>query len=210
MGLHSFTVGCLLKIFTFCSSCSGWSAPCPSNQLCVARVWTTSSSAATVKHGHHQPSSLHLHLHCLLPLSPSPPWHMSALPPSPHPSVPTLHCHHTLHPSVLLSLWPPRPSQSPRPSQCNHPRHTVSRSMSSVGPPAASDANTWSKVGQLCSTELMLAWHVYQSPKVHQAALLFVMLMEFVFLAPMPWRNYLHFKCPQKLNWLQIAAILPR
>lgn len=134
----------------FCFSCSGWSAPCPSSQSCAAKVWTTFSSAVTVTPAFPQPSSLHLHPRYLLPLSPNPPWPMSALPHIPRLTVPTPHCHHTHLLSVPRCPWRPKPSQSLRLSRCNQSRLTVSRSTSSVGLPAASDANTWSKVGQLC------------------------------------------------------------
>lgn len=63
-------------------------------------------------------------------------------------SVRTLHCHHTPLPSVLLCPQTSRSSWSLRPSHYSQARPTVSRSMSSVSLPAASDANIWSKVCQ--------------------------------------------------------------
>lgn len=117
-------------------SCSGWSAPCPSNQLCAARVWTTFSSAATANPASPQPSSLHLHPLHPLPPSQSPPWPTSAVPHIRRLSVPTPHCHHT----HLLSV--PRCPKASQSLRLNQSRLTVSRSTSSVGPPAASNVNT--------------------------------------------------------------------
>lgn len=139
-----------LNIFNVsCSSCSGWNAPSPSNRSYAARVWTTFSSAATVNHSHLYAWLPHRHHRHLLPLCLSPPWPMNTLPLFLHLSVLTLRCHHTPRLSVLQYMGLPTSSQSVRPSQCSQSRPTVSRSMSSVGLPAASDANIQSKVGQL-------------------------------------------------------------
>lgn len=180
----------LSLVFTLSFSCSGWSAPCPSNQSCAARVWTTSSNAAMVKPAPRQPlSQLHHLSHLLLPL-PNPPWRMSAPPPFLPLSVPTLHCHHTLRLSVLRCRSPSKPSQSLRPSQCSWSRPTVSRSMSSVGPPAASNAVTWSKVGwqcQLCILGSNSGILMNKVNKNHKFTILNFFWCSFLLFSPFPF-----------------------
>lgn len=163
--------------FVFLSfSCSGWSAPCPLNLSCAARAWTTFSSAVTANPAFPRPSSPHLHPRRLLPPSLSRRWPTSALPPAPRPTVPTLRCRRTHRPSVPRCPWPPKASKSLRPSRCSRSRPTVSRSTSSVGRPAASDANTWSKVGQL-------GW-LLQEHCIHGKY-----ATGFLLLSSLPWRK---------------------
>lgn len=136
-------------------SCSGWSARCPSSRSCAARAWTTSSSAATASPASPRPSSPR----------PPPSSRSSPLPPSPsalqptsthRAAAPTCRCRRTHPRSAPRHRWPPGPCPILRPRPpCSRSRLTVSRSTSSAGPPAASDANTWSKVSHwVCSDAL--------------------------------------------------------